>query len=174
MHFFTCFSLGDLTFSIAAQNTVCARRNPKTKWMCHLRWRDELSFSRYNTDYCGASSSPDHRVRKLTEFQKDVIIFNGDVMVISQRAATWRRQRGWLIVYWWSFFSFIFLYRNCSQPLLIRAPNLFYRHTCHDSGLSKHVSNFDYLLKLFHRVQKTATNAFFHVFSLGDFIFSIT
>ena len=47
--------------------------------MCHL---DEFSFIRYNTDYCGASSSPDHRVRKLIEFQKVVFIFNGDVIVI--------------------------------------------------------------------------------------------
>src|SRR5208283_1948030 len=36
---------------------------------------DELSFIRYKTDYCGASSSPDHRVRKLIEFLKGVFSF---------------------------------------------------------------------------------------------------
>ena len=44
---------------------------------------DELSFIRYNNDFCGASSSPDHRVRKLIKFRKDVFSFNGDVMVIA-------------------------------------------------------------------------------------------
>ena len=61
--------------------TVCARRNPKTKCVIY----DELFFSQYNTDYCGASSSSDHRVRKLIKFLKSVFSFNGNVMVISRR-----------------------------------------------------------------------------------------
>ena len=97
-----------------------------------------------------------------SNFLKGVLSFNGAVMVISQRAATVTSPAWLAMVYRWSF-----LFRSRSQPLLIRAPNLFYRHTCHDSGLSTHVSNFDYLLKLFHRVQKTATMHFFHVFFTG-------
>ena len=78
MPFFTCFLLGDLTFSIATQKRfVIAKSENK----CVIY--DELSFIRYNNDYCGANSSPDHRVRKLIKFRKGVFRFNGDVMVIA-------------------------------------------------------------------------------------------
>ena len=44
---------------------------------------DNLPFIRYIIDYCGASRSPDHRVRNLTNFRKGLFSFNGDVMVIA-------------------------------------------------------------------------------------------
>ena len=44
---------------------------------------DDLSFIRYIIDYCGAGSSPDHRVQSLINFRKGVFSFNGDVMVIA-------------------------------------------------------------------------------------------
>ena len=78
-HFFTCFSLGDLTFSIAAEKRFVLGEISENECVIY----DELSFIRYKIDYSGPSSSPDHRVRKLIEFQKDVFIFNGDVMVIA-------------------------------------------------------------------------------------------
>ena len=43
--------------------TGWARRNPKTIY-------DDFSFIRYITDYCGASSSPDHPVQTLIKFRK--------------------------------------------------------------------------------------------------------
>ena len=65
MHFHVFFT-GWLHVFDRCAKTVCARWNPK---------QDELSFIRYNTDYCGSSSSPDHRVRKLIEFLKRVFSF---------------------------------------------------------------------------------------------------
>ena len=65
------------------------------------------------------------------------------------------------------FFFLSFLLRNWSQPLLIRSPKFFYRLTCHDPGLSTQVLNFENLTYLLYRVQKTAKNAFFHVFFTG-------
>ena len=50
---------------------------------------DDLSFIRYIIDYCGASSSPDHRVRPLIKFLKGVFSFNGDVMFIAHCSAAY-------------------------------------------------------------------------------------
>ena len=44
---------------------------------------DDLPFIRYINGYCGPSSSPDHRVRNVIKFRKDVFSFNGDVTVIA-------------------------------------------------------------------------------------------
>ena len=57
---------------------------------------DELPFINLNIDYCGVSSSPDHRVESLIEFRKVVFSFNGDVMVIAHCLAAYdflRRRR---------------------------------------------------------------------------------
>ena len=53
----------DFTFSITAQKRV--ELLEKRKRINRLR-----SFIRYITDYCGASSSPDHRVQTLIKFRK--------------------------------------------------------------------------------------------------------
>ena len=63
-------SLDDLTFSIAPQKRFVLGESENE---CVIY--DELSFSRYNNDYCGPSSSPDHRVRKLIKFLKGVFSF---------------------------------------------------------------------------------------------------
>ena len=41
---------------------------------------DDLSFIWYITDYCGGSSSPDHRVQTLIKFRKAAFSSNGDVI----------------------------------------------------------------------------------------------
>ena len=83
---------------------------------------------------------------------------------ISQRAVTCRRQRGWLMVYRPSFFLFSFLFRNWSQPILIRSSKCFYPHTNHDPGLSTQVLNFENLT-YFTGCKKPQKNAFFTCFS---------
>jgi hypothetical protein len=52
------FSLGDLTFSITAQN----------RFELGEIWNRLIIFIWYNIDFCGASSSPDHRVESLAIF----------------------------------------------------------------------------------------------------------
>src|SRR5208282_366217 len=86
--------------------------------------------------------------------------------LVSQRAGN-VTSPAWLayslpMVFFIYLYILIFLSRNRSQPLLIRSPTFFYRHTCHDSGLSRWVLNLENLTYLFHRVQKTAKKAFFH------------
>ena len=43
----------------------------------------------YNSDYCGVSSSPDHRVESVIEFRKVVFSLNGDVMAIAHWFASY-------------------------------------------------------------------------------------
>src|SRR5208282_2234351 len=47
------------------------------------------------------------------------------------------------------------------QPADQEAVTLTIRPRCHDSGLSTHVWNFNYLFKLFHTVQKSAQKCIF-------------
>ena len=73
MHFFTCFLLGDFTFSITAQKRFGLLEKRK-----RINHPYDISFIRYVIDYCGAT--PDHRVQALIKFQTGVFSFNGDVI----------------------------------------------------------------------------------------------
>ena len=70
------------------------------------------------------------------------------------------------MVYRWSFFLFLFIPVEISAVTYAIA-EIFYRHTCHEPGLSTQVLNFENLTYLFHRVQKTAKKCLFHVFFTG-------
>ena len=94
-------------------------------------------------------------------------------VLISQRAATWRRQRGWLIVYRWYFF-FSFLSRNWSQPLVIRAQIFFTDTRVMTSFCQRRSRISNIFFNYFTGCQKPLKMNFFTCFSLGDFTFSIT
>ena len=64
-HIFTCFSLGDLTFSINAQKRFGLDEIQKQTIIY-----DELSLILHNICYSGARSSPDHRVESLAIFYR--------------------------------------------------------------------------------------------------------
>ena len=69
--FLTCFSLGDFTFSITAQNGLGYSKT-ENEWIIY----DDLTFIQYIIDYCGATSSPDHRVRNLIKFRKSYLLIS--------------------------------------------------------------------------------------------------
>ena len=63
MHFFTCFSLGDLTFSTTAQKRVeLGESNADNGLIIY----DKLPFIRYNIGNCGVSSFPEHCAESMT------------------------------------------------------------------------------------------------------------
>jgi hypothetical protein len=96
------------------------------------------------------------------------------IIIISQRAAT-VTSPAWLayglpMVFYSSFLFIPGVISAVTYPIA----EFFNRHTCHVSGMSMHVSNFEKLSYLFHRVLKTAKMQFSRVFLLGDLTFFIT
>ena len=77
MYFFACFSWVTSRFRSLRKNGLGYAKSENGVIIY-----DDLSFIWYITDYCGASSSQDHRVQSLIKFRKGVFSFNGDGDVI--------------------------------------------------------------------------------------------
>ena len=67
MHFFTCFHWVTSRFRSLRKNSLGYSKTENESIIY-----DDLHFIGYIIDYCGASSSPDHRVQSLIKFRKGV------------------------------------------------------------------------------------------------------
>ena len=94
--------------------------------------------------------------------------------IFSQRAATWRRQRGWLMVYRPSFSFFLFFYSGTDLSRYLSDRRIFFTDTrVMTLGCKRRSWISNILLTYFTGWNKPLKMPFFTCFLLGDLTFSI-